>query len=142
MERKETFLHAFNALTRSYLDGTLFHSDCSACAVGNIMQQPALFKIFKQGKGYTPVNMRWYSQLINYRRSRSNYDDLVCGYTFPEIDKIERAFENAEPYHGADPDGYKGLIAVLDVLFDIHKVQQQEGEPLRSAFLKEELETA
>jgi hypothetical protein len=139
MERKETFLHAFNALTRSYLDGTLFHADCSACAVGNIVQQPALFKMFRQGEDYIKIDMRWYIQLCDHRRNERNSSDLLCGYTFSEIDRIEAAFESAEPYHNADPDGYKGLIAVLDVLFSIHKVDNEEGEPLRSAFLKEEV---
>lgn len=38
-------------------------------------------------------------------------------YSIGEIIKIEKAFENEK----GDPDGYKGLYAVFDVLIDIHQ---------------------
>ncbi len=129
MERKETFLHAFNALTRAYLNETLTHGSCRRCAVGNIVQQHN-----------SPVH-DWYSLLCMYRGKPQHLlnNSSICGYEMSEISKIEAAFEKEA---WGDPDGYKGLLAVLGVLFDIHKVEQQEGEPLRSAFLKEEVTTA
>ena len=52
---------------------------------------------------------------------------LVTGYSFSELNRIEKAFENAEKGASYEDWNFNGLIAVIDSLDEIH---ENKGEVL------------
>jgi len=135
MENKEQFDNSIKVLVKAYLNETLKHANCRACAVGNLVCD---------GMGYNMLNIdemvwelpsrkrRTYALWPNARfRSCSNVDGIKevksTGYTWKEFFNIESAFESVSN----DPDGYKGLCAVFDVLINIHKGSDKELEEVK-----------
>ncbi len=123
MKNKEQFEKTVQVLVKAYFEGTLEHMDCRACAVGNIV-----------GHG------EWMPQFVRY----DPYNERVqnnSGYTWKELGVIERAFESVittrEDFN-SDQHQYNGLMAVLDVLFEIHEVEQGHEE-YRKMFDKVEI---
>lgn len=118
MKNEQLYYKTVNTLAKAYLEGTLEHHNCSACAVGNLVG----------GK------QEWYSSLQSYRHNLyipQVIDEIgilqieETGYTIEEIDRIEKVFEREgsfirNPYGDCDKDGFLGLMAVVDVLDGIH----------------------
>lgn len=62
------------------------------------------------------------------------------GYTYEEIAKIENAFEwgwDDKFGQETDDDGYLGLMAVVDVLADIHGIDLTTREETKKLFIKQ-----
>lgn len=55
----------------------------------------------------------------------------ASGYTVEELMRIERTFEVADKGTSAEDHMYNGLVAVLDVLKDIHQVEDDHLEKTR-----------
>ena len=144
--RKELYQKTVDILYYAYFNNTLRHSNCFACAVGNIIAANKGFS-FTPSK---PIGIKWADQheasewhyvfcttmgrqiiqTNNYRGKAKEQIDST-GYTLSELAKIEFAFETAEP--GASPEDrmFNGLSAVLDTLKEIHQISDNSEEMQR-----------
>jgi hypothetical protein len=116
---KATFEHSVHVLVKAYLNGTLEHMKCSACAVGNLVAAANNFKFYKEKerlefsnddgyvcylwKGYEKTH--WQDVFMtsgghqefepgNYHGESKRQIDST-GYSFIELARIEYAFETA-----------------------------------------------
>ena len=135
--RKELYKKTVDILYYAYFNNTLRHSNCFACAVGNIIAANRGFT-FTPSK---PIGIRWADrheasewhyvfcttmgrqiiQTNNYKGKAKEQIDST-GYSLAELAKIEFAFETAEPGKNAEDRMFNGLVAVLDILKEIHQV--------------------
>jgi hypothetical protein len=150
---KPTFEQTVDVLVRAYMNDELAHRICSACAVGNIVAAalgtrpkviggPTVFdnNLFEDG-----TRTDWYDAMIG---SHCRGIDQIhkTGYTVSEIKQIEHAFEHApgEPegdgmFPGKTTDPvwmFNGLMAVVDVLAEIHGVDLTAKESAKLQFVK------
>ena len=127
----ETYENGVNILITAYRNGTLFHGNCEACAVGNLLGGEGLWQfvigVTSLSKGSSLVH-----QVDKYYLDKGK--DLIdkSPYTVDEITAIERAFElsifnmfDNRPerhhfviYHPKKAQ-YIGLCAVLDVMAEM-----------------------
>jgi hypothetical protein len=105
--RTATFDNTVSILLKAYLNDELEHDNCAACAVG-----------------------KWINLLARIRRTKT-------GYSVHEIHQIEYAFENA-PYQGDDTEEwmFNGLMAVVDVLAEIHGIDLTAKEEAKKLFVR------
>jgi hypothetical protein len=159
---KPTFDQTVNVLVKAYLNDELAHKVCSACAVGNLVAH-ALGTKPKRNPINSPIEFdntqfedgtptHWYylvqheGGVINDMVSRNQC--VATGYTVHQLRKIESAFENAEGDPGNIHSGmfpgrcidpvwmFNGLMAVVDVLAEIHEVDLSVKEKAKTLFIK------
>lgn len=162
---KPTFEKTVDILVKAYLNGTLEHGNCAACAVGNIIAASI----------GANVVAREYSWLRNGAHISPIWDEVFCssgagkqvvlpeeykgwvkkqidtsGYSWQELALIERTFETHSPFEdenyrdGADDADrdieeksmFNGLMAVVDVLAEIHGIDLKVREDAKSLFVK------
>lgn len=122
-------------LTKAYLDGTLRHGDCAACAVGNLVAAAMSLPVSKERFG-PAEHGDWFFLVAGLPGMLNDPDRLraataqiaATGYEVEELERIESAFE----VNSGDATGYAGLLRVCDVLLEIHGVA--DGDPRRAAF--------
>lgn len=156
MKNEKLYTRTVDILVQAYLNDTLRHGNCYACAVGNIIAA---------NKGYTYVPATdQKSQKITWNVTGGTYYneakygswfDIIhgcgsgekgvseissTGYSINEIRKIERAFERAEEGESSDEYMFNGLMAVLNVLEEIHEVDATVTTAQKNRFTK--LQTA
>lgn len=137
MNRPERFERSVDVLARAFFDGTLRHRDPCACAVGNLVADQIGADTAAESSASWPDHSshdNWYDALLDfiYREDEQKETDIArpLRYTNAEIREIEDAFENA-------PDQFEGLMNVLDVLFEIHEIEDQGvRRDSREAFIK------
>jgi hypothetical protein len=143
----ERFEKAYNALVRSFFEGTLAVGDCKACALGNIIAdaQGGEISIFRTptnlsiscttnnsewGKIFTTVgNKQWVYDKDTWSVNYMEYIRRLTGYNRKELMKIEFTFETNTYIHCSIynlytemeilEDQYNGLSAVIDVLMEL-----------------------
>lgn len=143
MNRPQLLAKTRQILFDAYYNDTLEHGNCHACAVGNIVaanmgievvpgsslgllwktDSPEWDMVFMTSRGIqrkTPVE-------YDSETPRAQID--ATGYTWQELAKIEFAFETADHGNSEEDYMYNGLVAVLDVLDQIHDVAIH-SEPL------------
>lgn len=176
------FNHSVNVLVKGYLDDTLKHGNCYACAVGNLICDSmgfewektlnrGIYSVMWKNQVYPTSNMiilgvftRILGWAAVFSTSLQELDDIdidengdylvkkvqiiemnnyegkakeqidSTGYTVEELARIEYAFETASE------EGdymYNGLMAVVDVLADIHNVDLSSKEVSKELFKKE-----
>lgn len=135
MNRPDLFDLASGALIRAYLNGTLDAGRCAACACGNIAAAALGRRVFYDAR---VGDYRWENASLKHRewfwqaaraRNGIGQDALSdTGYTAIETAKVEDAFMDA----AAGGDNYAGLLAVIDVLYTLHEI---EDEAPRTAFV-------
>lgn len=123
---KATFENTVDILVKAYLNGTLAHGDCAACAVGNIIAAKIGAKVdisdidicggewVRNGQyltiGWNEVFVtRGSDQIKNpimYGGQIKRQID-ASGYSWQDLAKIEFAFETAEKPVGLDDAPYK-----------------------------------
>jgi hypothetical protein len=161
------FNHTINILVKAYLNETLEHGVCSACAVGNIIADSIGAKSVRGGtnwkRGGTEIIPVW-GQVFQssapgcQRVSADAYTGWTkkqidtTGYTWQELARIEYAFElhNCGIDMEEDPEYqdeyemdiinqamFNGLMAVVDVLADIHGIDLQAKETAKALFVLE-----
>ena len=140
---KATFENSVDVLVKAYMNDTLVHGNCYACAVGNLVAASCGFKYIN--KNNSLVNVQWegvrypgrgsdgwgsvfttsgMKQRLNpeyYTGSPKKQIDST-GYSLCELMKIEFAFETARSRSTIDDSMFNGLLAVVDVLAEIHGV--------------------
>lgn len=146
---KPTFEKTVDILVKAYLNGTLKHSDCSACAVGNIVHGygvPLSKGCIEPGKNnvwkwvfYTERGSK--IQTIDVCKNRKNFADGLkvidaTGYDWHDLAKVEYAFETSPEGDSEDEHMLNGLMAVVDVLAEIHGVDLTQREEAKLLFQK------
>lgn len=168
---KATFQNTVDILVKAYLNDTLQHGNCYACAVGNIVADGLKCKVVKApdglkwsngmpypawcytkpdgwGAAFTTDNGNDYNSTNDPNEVTSVTDFIVLqnpivrnqieatGYTAEDLFKIEFAFEAA--YKGRNPEDwmFNGLMAVVDVLAEIHGIDLTQKEVAKSLFVK------
>lgn len=151
MKRKELFDTSVSVLTKAYMNDTLQHGSCSACAVGNLVSagverdkgvagyQPSFWGLvvctLSNGQGDVVKRFR-----PTYYEGAAAFELDATGYNCLEIQKIESAFESTSPFRTCesrasvpskvlDESMFKGLCAVYDALCEIHEVTEQDNVP-------------
>lgn len=153
MKNKELFEKTVGILVRAYQNDALRHGSCMACAVGNIVGANCgiqnLFNNFEwQEKAIiSPARSGWPDVFMtttdgiqdkysgNYKGAAKFQIDST-GYTWRELAKIEYAFETAHKGSSDDEWMFNGLIAVYDVLCEIHEADKSEVESANLVFVK------
>src|SRR5690606_29396059 len=154
------FNHTINILARAYLNNTLRRGDCRACAVGNILgthRWSSLFITYNFGEGrgkrqiialpgFVLMNRTtdhiiqvpiWkLPEQIAKRIEEVQKAIIESGYTIEELARIENAFELAPEGNNRDEAMFNGLMAVVDVLADIHGIDLKQKEEARKLFVK------
>lgn len=146
MKKKELFDKTVSILAEAYRNDTLVHGNCAACAVGNLVASARGHVIKLNDYGYpywkdaTPTWTRVFSvvgfheisnkpiQVIrsgNYRGNAKSQIDAT-GYGWEELAKIECAFESGCVARPKVDQTLNGLLAVYDVLCEIHEVDAHD----------------
>jgi hypothetical protein len=149
MINQKQYEWAVDVLVKAYVDGMLQHSNCHACAVGNMIADregcgmalnenerlnwkngvPMWFKVF----GTCSYDSRQFKHPDQYHSEAKRQIDST-GYTWQELARIEYAFETG--YKGDDLM-FAALMSVIDVLDDIHQVDQPTSTQCRARFKTE-----
>lgn len=151
------FNHTVNVLVRSYMDGSLQHGDCAACAVGNIIADSIGAKVYTDQlfggswkRGGCEITIVWDEVfLTSPGRTQDITPDAykgwvkkqidASGYSWEELARIEKAFESV-PYddhsYNSDSHMFDGLMAVVDVLAEIHGIDLKQKEEAKALFIK------
>lgn len=159
---KASFENSVSVLVRAYMSDELVHGVCSACAVGNLiahsigtrprLEHPSIPRFshheFDDG---TKTFWRYvfmtgeYGQDINASEYTGDAKVQIdaTGYTWQELAKIEKAFECAEGRYGSkDAWMFNGLMAVVDVLAEIHGIDLSTKEAAIGQFKEVQLSKA
>jgi hypothetical protein len=133
MNRPELYKKTVDILYQAYFKDTLRHANCQACAVGNIIcanlgalpniKEPGSVN-YKASDGIV-YGIRW-SNYGSHTRNPQLDVTAVTGYSHKEIVKIELAFECVSHGKCAEDYMFNGLVAVLDVLKQIHEVTDED----------------
>lgn len=151
---KERFDKTVGILVKAYMNDTLTHGECAACAVGNIVaarigcdvvvgDHGAFFWV-KDGKTFGPA---WHHVFITRRvRQRINpraYKGVVkqqidlTEYTWQELARVEKVFEKTgKNYLFDDEKKFNSLMAVVDLLAKIDGISLEQTETARKLFVK------
>jgi hypothetical protein len=152
------FNHTINILVQAYVNNTLKKGDCRACAVGNILGTPRWSALFvtcsledggKRQITALPgcVLINWANRIIQVpicalteqdakRIEEAREAIIASGYTIEELARVENAFELAPEGNNRDEAMFNGLMAVVDVLADIHGIDLKQKEETRKLFVK------
>lgn len=138
---KATFEKTLQILVSAYLNDTLKHKECTACAVGNIIRS-------NNADVFTGIGVddTMWLRLIGskHRGEKGIFIDLdiaqrqveASGYTLHELHRIEYAFEECDMGETKDDWMMNGLMAVVDVLADIHGIDLEVKESAKLLFVK------
>lgn len=138
------FQHTVGVLVKAYFDNTLQHGNCAACAVGNVIADACGFKyeprtgsssIIGWAGKTTEDFMSWYTEDTEGNGMVvENSLTISTGYSASELTRIENAFESVEQEY--DDRMFSGLMAVVDVLAEIHGIDLTEKESAKALFVK------
>lgn len=145
MNNPELYKRTVDILVNAYFNDTLKHGHCHACAVGNIVAANCgIVNIASNSewieKAIAPASLGWAEVFLTerllskqlrmpkmYRRIKAaKYQIDSTGYTWQELAKIEYAFETAPNGGSNDEWMFNGLMAVIDVLDEIHDNKDSE----------------
>lgn len=161
---KAEFDNTVSILVKAWLDGTLLKGHCCACAVGNIcatslgvkvvgiVRPDETLPLWQQERqaswaGYDEDSAEWRMVFMttpdglqsidadNYH-GQARREIEATGYSWQELARIEFAFETAE-YGYDEAAEFAGLMAVVDVLADIHGIDLATAEVAKGLFVKE-----
>lgn len=161
---KELFHKTVGILVSSFLNDTLRHNDCCACAVGNIIAANINAKVISPPDYSTNEEDFFSIEGCEWRRNGQEiipvWDDLfvtsngqqivdqkmyrgwvkkqidVTGYKWQDLAKIEHAFECANFGESKADWMFNGLMAVVDVLCEIHGMNEEEKKESKALFVK------
>jgi hypothetical protein len=151
------FHYTVNVLVKAYLNDTLIHGHPCGCAVGNLIAQDLGLKVIVEGSDQagwiggryqeTGGGFDWFTvvrpdRIVSKGSRKLGVQQIkATGYSVNEIRRIEHAFESVQEENDLfnphlDPDGHKGLMAVVDVLAEIHNIDLSTKEEAKKAFVK------
>lgn len=142
------FNHTVDVLVKAYLNNTLQHASCGACAVGNMVEESCrsigVIAQHDTVNGWGSVFVTDRSADNDHRIHPEKYLDFSqakleidsTGYTWQELSKIEYAFETCKYSDNEDEFMFNGLMDVIDVLAEIHGIDLTEKEEAKKLFVK------
>lgn len=162
MKNKELFEKTISILVEAYLNGTLVKGNCQACAVGNIVAgnndwnyitedlveedfhwdcvphidmimgdwdiEEIKYSYAQWYNVFGTFSQKPFTKPENYIGGAKEQIDST-GYTWQELAEIEKAFEQSV-------DMYSGLMNVVEVLGEIHQVDEKIIEENKLMFVK------
>jgi hypothetical protein len=133
MKHPELYQKTVDILVQAYFEDLLQHSNCSACAVANIILASHNLKPVKIHGGAImwPISKlkfagfqseSWYD-ICRFNQKPSEYwiENNKTGYSWTQLSLIEKAFEWASRGDSGDKWMFNGLMAVIDALDEIHE---------------------
>jgi hypothetical protein len=143
MKNEKLYSKTISILVKAYLNDTLETGDCNKCAVGNLCSA-AGFPPATMGDDISirPTAASWAVVFRTYDVDEEQtiwmeeYKDIPklviksTGYTLKQLQKIEFAFEKK------GKDMFAGLMAVIDILGEIHEVEKETTEETKKLFVK------
>jgi len=161
MKNPELFHKSIGILVNAFINETLTHKKCCACAIGNLIAgnngynpkdsatigSRESWLIQRPGSSIPTVIIPTYWTDVHcggsMRKGRTEYPSVAgikqlesTGYNIYQTCQIEAAFENVL-YEMNDKDGYNGLMRVVDVLIGIHEGTEDEKKTAKALFVKE-----
>lgn len=154
MNQQEKFNDTVGILVKAYLNDTLEPTDCAKCAVGNMVAAANGYKtcdreitadwIAADGQTIEPQwqDVIWAKRDEDegfYRPTIEGHRQIEStGYSLEDFDRIEEAFMSGlhEPLGNGTPNNYNGLMAVVDVLADIHGIDLATAAASKALFVK------
>lgn len=154
---KPSFENSVDVLVKAYLNDELEHGKCSACAVGNLVCaaksiKPMLLDPTAPGHKFECNRfsdgsmVRWDNVFMTAHGRQVILPDFYTGeaqkqidstgYTWQKLARIEYAFETADCGNSDDEWMFNGLMAVVDVLADIHGISLEQKQEAKSLFVK------
>lgn len=159
MKHQELFDRTISILVKAYLNNTLEHTNCYACAVQNIVAGNMGLEITPKTYSHPLSNCGSITLIIKNltyeetlvvglgyisereaKLSQSQKKQMLStGYSYEHLSNIEESFESINKYQCASEDEYmyKGLMSVVDTLMQIHEADQSEITQAKSLFTKE-----
>lgn len=151
MNRPDLYNKTVDILYQAYFNDTLRHGNCHACAVGNIIAANMGFKyrpfecpfsgstivfniktydmhwvVAKGGRHSKGWPTSFYTsggyQVRGTADEAAKIQIKATGYLIKELAQIEFAFETADKGSSPEDRMFNGLVAVLNVLAQIHDV--------------------
>lgn len=147
MENPELFDESVAILVQAYLNNTLVKGNCAACAAGNIIAARNNIKLTRHPNGYltwgedhfypSAYNGGWYDIFSTEQDLSHEGIELIksSGYTFVQIYDIEEAFERGGKGSTMEELMFNGLMAVVDVLQQIHEATPEEAQKAKALFV-------
>jgi hypothetical protein len=147
MKNKEQFDRTIKILIGAYLNNTLIHRNCHACAVGNMVAANLDIK-YDQNLKWIGRQVAWKEVFVTFRyqiaqvkrpwayTGEAKVQIDATGYSWQELAKIEYAFERASMGNTRDDHIVNGLMAVVDVLCQIHEAEQTTKTATKELFIK------
>jgi hypothetical protein len=163
MTQQEKFNETVGILVKAYLNDTLVPGDFCCCAVGNLIESHMKFtrrlKItsctFSEGREFFTwdeygaewqhVFMTMYpTQMIRSEQYKGEAKRQIdsTGYTWHQLALIEHTFErthldtHSESKRYWEEDALAALLAVVDVLANIHGIDLEQKESAKLLFVK------
>lgn len=130
MKNKKLFNETVDILVKAYMNDTLEHGSCSACAVGNIITARLGDEYFGTFEWFDYIRGQNCDKITEIGKEQVQ----STGYSFDDVVRIEQAFESAGTEY-TDENGYKGLMAVVTVLCEIHECEEIKEET-KALFVK------
>lgn len=146
MKNEQLYNKTVNTLVQAYFNDTLSRGSCRGCAIGNILggvewgsvfitssdtgiqtfapKGTIIGVIYLQAQcGFQPVPLESEYACYTTEANRKGWEMIEnSGYTVEELMKVEFAFETG--YKG-DDSMFGGLMAVIDVLDEIHENKEE-----------------
>ena len=147
MKHKELFDKTIKILVNAYLNNTLVHNNCCACAVGNIIAASLEIK-YDQDLKWIGQQLAWSTVFVT---KRSKPEQTQCpwayngkakeqidatGYSWQELALLEAAFERAPLGKNSEERMFNGLMAVVDALCQIHEMAEDVKQATKELFVK------
>lgn len=151
---RATFQNTLSILVTAYLNNTLVQGHPCGCGCGNIIAGVNNFKVISNGDNETArwegaygSGFDWYEVIAPGKTFKGNRElGLIqihsTGYTIEDFRKIESAFEdvnkldNGQYAPPTEESIFNGLMAVVDVLAEIHGIDLTEKESAKALFVK------
>lgn len=160
MNDYKKFHHSVNVLLKAYLNDTLVHSNCYACAVGNLVADACGY-VYAKAKDFPtrqtglllhPDTLLWRSVLVEWNNvfmtsegtqhvQHLEFDGEAkrqiesTGYDWRQLAAIEFVFETANKGKNKDDHMFNGLMAVVDVLAQIHNIDLSTVKETKELFV-------
>ena len=130
MIKPELYKKTVDILYQAYFNDELEHGNCAACAVGNICagngiprHHPDLRQEINNASWRFKFMTRLGQQRVKETAPASAMKVIrATGYTWRQLARIEYAFETAWTGYSKEDHMFNGLVAVLEVLKEIHQV--------------------
>jgi hypothetical protein len=133
MKNLELFNKSVGILVDAYRNDTLRHGDYCGCAVGNLIASNCGYKIITTNSSSFEWSFSsgilWYTtytHLDEANKCKVKKQIESTGYLYEELMKIEKSFEKSDRGNNDDDWMFNGLLAVYDILCNIHEMDKEE----------------